>query len=298
MARGRKKSKVVEEPIETEENFNDIGVSEASAELNDVELDMEDCVVEEEAIVPDEEVTEEMKEEEPVNKPESAIEVRGSILSETFQMPNIVPVKNDFDDYQKIFNEDYFNSLKEKGCDYQAYGKWQHAYASMFTRTFGLRNKTLLDVGAAYGAITFGFKMNDVMAIAVDVAKCLNGKTFRGIRFINESAHHMKSVDNKTIDFVHGSYVLNHLSPELLKTTFVEFKRVLKDGGKVLVIFNAGDDSANADMAYFKHSNETVIKAAADAGLKVVDYTEQLRHCDDPEHRFIQSYNWNILCFE
>jgi len=273
MPRGRKKKQLLEEPIETKENLTDIGDLEAGTELNDIELDMEDCVVEE-AIVPEEEQTEEIKEEEPVNTQESAVEVESIAIDE--DKPAID--ESLFEMYQKHFNEDYFNSLKEKGCDYQAYGKWQQAYASMFTRTFGLRNKTLLDVGAAYGAIAFGFKMNGVMAVAVDVAKCLSGKTFRGVRFINESAHNMKSVDNKTIDFVHGSYVLNHLSPELLKPAFVEFKRVLKDGGKVLVIFNAGDDSANADMAYFKHSNETVIKAAADAGLKVADYSEQLKH--------------------
>ncbi len=287
---GRKKKnydKPVEEQPKVKDNLLEFGDLETEAIISgDNELTITESnnfVVDSEAIIP-EEVTEEMKLEESISTSETAVKVSD------------VVVKTTMEDYEKIFNEEYFNNLKEKGCDYTAYGKWQEAYCGVFQRAFNLRNKTILDVGSAYGSISFGFKMQGVMSVAVDVAKCLVGKTFRGIRFVNAMAQHMPDIDNKTIDFIHCSYVLNYIPKNELVDTFKEFKRVITDHGKILVIFNKGND--NVSGINHMHTNETVINAAIEANLKLFECKEILKHYDDPEYRFIQSYDWNILCFE
>lgn len=281
MAKGRKKKQ-----LDSVDVVSNIVVEDNFTATEEFKLELEDVVIEKEAIIPESELTEEMKQEEPINTKETAVPISNITLDTELI----------FDNYQKQFNKEYFNHLKSSGCDYKSYGRWQLAYATMITKAFQLKNKMLLDVGSAYGAITYGFKMCGVMATALDVAQCLTGLTFRGVRFINECAQNMKSVENKSMDFIHASYVLNSVNRKELGLVFSEFKRVLKPNGKILIICNEGDDSERNNN--YSHSNHTLIETAKSLGFKLVDCKDQLSLCDDPEHKFIQKYNWNILCFE
>lgn len=283
-------------------------------------------VVETDAVVDEADLTDEEKSGEPINDKLTGLNIDSGILdefsfiekepevvinteviesSERETIPTKKFVKEDIilsemkeilemtlDKYASIFNDDYFT---KSGCDYKAYGKWQQTYAKMIVDAFDMKNKAILDVGAAFGAISFGFKMAGAIPYAIDVAPLTVNRAFKGVRFLRAMAQDMPCIKDAEIDLVHASYVLNYIPKNDLVAAFKEFKRVLKDGGKVIVIFNNGED--NLSGIEVKHSNETVINAALEAGFTEFDCKQSLRDNDDKDHAFMTNYAWNMLSF-
>ena len=250
-----------------------------------------DTVVEPEAIVHDSEVTEEMKQEEPINNPETAVPVQN------------VPVKSfkeRMEECSAFFGHEYFDKVAKSGCDYKAFGDWQKGYCGLLDRVFGIRGKEVLDVGAAYGALGNGFKQLGAKKVnVVDISKhAISAKVFDGLNYVLAPIQMMKAVPSASQDLIHASYVMNSVDSEDLEMTFNELKRVLAPAGKLFIIMNFGRDNKVGDFDT-RHSKESIVAAATKAGFKeVAEIVNQLRKVDDARYEFISNYNWGIVCFE
>lgn len=273
-------------PITSEDVVGNTGVDDTG--LNDV--DVAGSVIEPESIVPDSEVTEEMKQEEPINTPEKAVPVveHGKTFDERIGKCSL------------FFNKEYFDRVAKSGCDYKAFGDWQKGYCGLLDRVFGVRGKEVLDVGSAYGAIGNGFKQLGAKKVTcVDISKTvIDAKTFDGVEYVLAPIQKMKEVANASKDLIHASYIMNSVDVDQLEMAFVEMKRVLAPKGKIFIIMNFGRDNKIGDFDT-RHSKETILKAAMSVGLKeVTDIVNQLRKVDDARYEFISNYNWGIVCFE
>jgi len=264
-------------------------------------VDVDDIVVEQSAIIPDNEVTEEMKATEPLNTPETSVPVVEPVVEAVKEA--VVPEKSFKDrmlECANFFSQKYFEEMVKKGCDYKSFGDWQKGYCGLLDRVFHVSGKNVLDVGSAYGALGNGFKQIGAKQVTcVDIAKHVIGaKAFDGLVYVLAPAQMMKAVESATQDFIHASYLMNSIEECDLDATFAEFKRVLKDSGKVFIIMNFGKNQ-KAGEHDFRHDKETIVKAAEKAGLKeVTNVMNQLRSVDDARYEFISNYNWGIVCFE
>lgn len=256
-------------------------------------VNMENIVVEPEAIIPDSEVTPEMKHEEPINKPETAVPVVSTeVPKKSF--------KERMEECSIHFGQKYFDEMVKKGCDYKAFGDWQKGYCGLLDRVFGVRGKEVLDVGSAYGALGNGFKQLGAKKVTcVDISKqVIAAKQFDGLTYVLAPVQLMKAVETGSQDLIHASYLMNSVDAEDLDITFFEMKRVLAAKGKVFIIMNFGKDQKLSDFDT-RHSKETIVKAATKAGFKeVTEIVNQLRSVDDGRYEFISNYNWGIVCFE
>lgn len=275
-----------------------------STPVNPVEpVSMTDTVVESEAIVPDSEVTEEMKREEPVNTPETAVPVVSLNKPETIVPVENAPVKSfkeRMEECSAHFGHEYFDKVAKSGCDYKSFGDWQKGYCGLLDRVFGIRGKEVLDAGAAYGSIGNGFKQLGAKKVnVVDISKhAIAAKVFDGLNYVLAPVQMMKAIPSASQDLIHASYVMNSVDVEDLEMTFVEFKRVLASSGKLFIIMNFGNNNKVSDFDT-RHSKEAIVAAATKAGFKEVpEIVNQLRKVDDARYEFISNYNWGIVCFE
>ena len=284
--------------VETPEVKSDRGTIPSAVTLGEDVVPVNifsDTVVEKEAVVPEAEVTEEMKAEQPINTPETAVPV-----VETVAEAPKKSFKERMEECSNFFNQAHFDKVAKSGCDYKSFGDWQKAYCALLDRVFGLRNKEVLDVGSAYGALGNGFKQLGAKKVTcVDISKqVVAAKVFDSLTYVLAPVQMMKAITSAMIDFVHASYVLNSVEAEDLEMTFAELKRVLAPNGKIFIIMNFGRDNKVGDYD-FRHSKETIVKAAEKAGLKEVsDVVNMLRKVDDGRYEFISNYNWGIVCFE
>jgi ubiquinone/menaquinone biosynthesis C-methylase UbiE len=273
------------------------------------EIPFSDVVVEPEAIVPDSEVTPEMKQEEPINTPETAVPVV-SFTVETKEVTVDSPVlkadvpaksfKERMEECSAFFGHEYFDNVAKSGCDYKAFGDWQKGYCGLLDRVFGIRGKEVLDVGAAYGSLGNGFKQLGAKKVnVVDISKhAISAKVFDGLNYVLAPAQMMKAIASASQDLIHASYLMNSVDSEDLEMTFNEFKRVLAPSGKLFIIMNFGRDN-KVSIFDTRHSKEAIVAAATKAGFKEVsNIVNQLRSVDDGRYEFISNYNWGIVCFE
>lgn len=303
MARPKRNFNKSEAPaLNTSVNVNPVAPIEPVATFTDT-------VVEPEAIVPDSEVTEEMKQEEPINTPETAVPVvsfsveKQEVVAEPTKLKVDIPTKSfkeRMEECSAFFGHEYFDKVAKSGCDYKAFGDWQKGYCGLLDRVFGIRGKEVLDVGAAYGALGNGFKQLGAKKVnIVDISKhAISAKVFDGLNYVLAPIQMMKAVPSASQDLIHASYVMNSVDSEDLEMTFNELKRVLAPAGKLFIIMNFGRDNKVGDFDT-RHSKESIVAAATKAGFKeVAEIVNQLRKVDDARYEFISNYNWGIVCFE
>lgn len=258
------------------------------------EIPFSDVVVEPEAIVPDSEVTPEMKQEEPINTPETAVPVAEVVV------PQKKSFKERMESCSAHFGQKYFDEMVKSGCDYKAFGDWQKGYCGLLDRVFKLRDKEVLDVGSSYGALGNGFKQLGAKKVnCVDISKqVISAKLFDTLNYVLAPVQMMKAIASASQDFIHASYLMNSVDSDDLDMTFSELKRVIAPNGKLFIIMNFGRDNVVGDFDV-RHSKETIVKAAEKAGFKEVsNIVNQLRSVDDGRYEFISNYNWGIVCFE
>lgn len=96
------------------------------------------------------------------------------------------------------------------------------------------KDGTVLDIGAGYCDF-----INNVEAknrIALDYSPDLSMYAKEGITQINSSVTDMSKVLNNTVDVVFASNLFEHLTDSELETTMGEVKRVLKKGGRLILM--------------------------------------------------------------
>ncbi len=96
------------------------------------------------------------------------------------------------------------------------------------------KDGTVLDIGAGYCDF-----INNVEAknrIALDYSPDLSMYAKEGITQINSSVTDMSKVLSSTVDVVFASNLFEHLTDSELETTMGEVKRVLKKGGRLILM--------------------------------------------------------------
>lgn len=96
------------------------------------------------------------------------------------------------------------------------------------------KDGTVLDIGAGYCDF-----INNVSAknkIALDYSPDLGKYAEKGIIQINSSVTDMSKVSSDSVDVVFASNLFEHLTDSELETTMDEVKRVLKKGGRLILM--------------------------------------------------------------
>lgn len=104
------------------------------------------------------------------------------------------------------------------------------AYLSKFLPKKG----TILDIGAGY--CDFINNVDVEKRIALDYSTDLKNYVGSGVKAINSPVTNMMQVSNISVDVVFASNLLEHLSDEELALTMTEIKRVLKNGGRLILM--------------------------------------------------------------
>ena len=96
------------------------------------------------------------------------------------------------------------------------------------------KDGTVLDIGAGY--CDFINNVDAKNRIALDYSPDLNKYAKEGITQINSSVTDMSKVVSNTVDVVFASNLFEHLTDVELETTMTEVKRVLKKGGRLILM--------------------------------------------------------------
>lgn len=116
----------------------------------------------------------------------------------------------------------------------QKHAIWQVLCDDFFSR-YVKPTDTVVDVGAGYCEF-----INNIRAgtrIAVDLNPDVRRFAAAGVRVINESCTAISQLDSASVDAVFMSNFLEHLpNKQLVLDTFREAHRILRDGGKIIVL--------------------------------------------------------------
>jgi 2-polyprenyl-3-methyl-5-hydroxy-6-metoxy-1,4-benzoquinol methylase len=158
------------------------------------------------------------------------------------------------------FDALYYEQHKQAGLDYSVYGPWQENYGKWFVEALHLKNKVVLDLGCACGAIASGFARAGALVSGCDVNETMinlgRSQWLESTLKICDASnmHHWK--DN-TFDFIHSSQVFEHFKPELVPHILDECWRVLKVNGILFVCLDTVEmyerqkrDLANEDATH------------------------------------------------
>lgn len=106
---------------------------------------------------------------------------------------------------------------------------------SVFLSRYVRPTDTVVDIGAGYCEFINNIQAAEKIAVDLnpDVARFANP----GIRIINESCISISQLDESSVDVVFMSNFLEHLpDKQLVLSTFIETLRILKPGGKALIL--------------------------------------------------------------
>ncbi len=182
-------------------------------------------------------------------------------------------------------------------------------YRSDALRRHGLKpGMELLDVASGTGLMAVAAKTilgNDEAITCVEPSDGMRAVAMKKLnaRFVKSGAESMP-LENSTFDFLTVGYALRHFSD--LETTFAEFRRVLKPGGKVLILeatrpsgrfgsflfrlyfgriyplfarLFTGSRKAEEMMAYFWETMDTCVRPEeVQRALKEAGFNEVKRH--------------------
>jgi SAM-dependent methyltransferase len=142
------------------------------------------------------------------------------------------------------YNRDYYEQHLAAGCDYAAYGDWQTEYGQWLADCMGWRNKNVLDVGCACGAITKGLNENGCLASGVDINEFTVGlgrNLWPELPLFVADAVNLHHFENGQFDGLHSHQVFEHLRPELVPFVLAELRRVSKPGAALFVVLDTED---------------------------------------------------------
>jgi SAM-dependent methyltransferase len=109
---------------------------------------------------------------------------------------------------------------------------WRHVVPYL-SRWWGDED-AVLDVGAGY--CSFINAVSAARRVAVDIHDELETYAAPGVECVRASASAMQVLDTGTFDVVFASNLLEHLSREDIRAALSEFQRVLRPGGRLILV--------------------------------------------------------------
>jgi len=188
------------------------------------------------------------------------------------------------------FTEKYF---KNSECDYRKCGEWQKIYSAMLNMLFKLKDKTVIDIGGAYGAITSTLLPFCKKAINLDISKhVIDRKLFDGVEYVLSSVQNMKKIDDKSVNFVHISHVLNYVDNRDIKRVFSEIARIMDKDAECFIVMEL-DPTEKVKFKYTVKELETALKSAKLKNI-TVEYDSKIEKLPKSLNMFKQ-YKWDYL---
>ncbi|TDD66292.1 class I SAM-dependent methyltransferase [Jiangella aurantiaca] len=136
--------------------------------------------------------------------------------------------------------------------DHLAGEPFDRAMLDAFTSLVGTGTGPVVEVGCGPGRITgylhgLGLDISgvDLSPAMIEVARAAHP----GVRFTVGSMMALDVPDGALAGLV-AWYSIIHTPPELLPGVFAEFRRVLHDGGRLLLAFQVGDERVRVEQAY------------------------------------------------
>jgi ubiquinone/menaquinone biosynthesis C-methylase UbiE len=134
------------------------------------------------------------------------------------------------------------------------------------------KDSTVVDLGAGY--CDFINNVSATKKYAVDISPDFSNFAEEGIEKVNNTAWNLKSISSDSVDIVHASNLLEHFDDEELKKTMEEIKRVLKKGGKLILM-----------QPNYRLSPERYFD----------DHTHKKIFSDDSLYSFLTSYGFKVI---
>lgn len=106
--------------------------------------------------------------------------------------------------------------------------------ARFMQRDFPVKSETVLDLGAGY--CTFINNISAKRRIASDLSCASKKHAQPGVEFIEGSCDQLRGLENESVDVVFASNLLEHLDWKLVESTLQEIMRVLRPGGRFLIL--------------------------------------------------------------
>lgn len=186
---------------------------------------------------------------------------------------------------QKQFDKIYFENSE---CDYKAFGDWQINYGTMLDVLFNIKNKHVLDAGGAFGALGHAMSLQGAKVTVLDISKhVIDAKLFPNIKYQLAPVQSMKKMADDSVDFLHASFVLNHVDTQDIERTLKEFKRVMKKDAISFILMNCDKDGYTVkEMSkYIENVGLTDITKEYDKAIKSLP--KQLN--------YFKEYKWNVF---
>jgi SAM-dependent methyltransferase len=202
---------------------------------------------------------------------------------------------------QFCFEEEYFEKIARSGTDLTKIGLWQKMYAAFINNIIHLYRKNVLDLGCAFGAIPACFSERGAFVTGVDISfYAIEKNLFKCVKYVQNSMHDMKDIPSDTFHLVHSMMSINHVAPDLIKSTFEEIKRVSKNGSFVLIIFNKGDNVQKVDDMNYLYTKEFFDEIAKELGMEDIYKTfyRRMISVEVPGWNFMRKYQWPFVAYQ
>ncbi len=146
-----------------------------------------------------------------------------------------------FGDKFLAFPEGDGSSFFKKGGSFQSTAEASDRFYSAMEDLRLTGKERILEIGACFSYASFKFAQKGCSVVALDISNYLKVSSLYVEKAYFErlfsDMHHMPFVDN-SFDIVFGSAVLHH--SKNLKAVFAEIRRVLRPGGRLVLINEAG----------------------------------------------------------
>ncbi|MFA4992780.1 MAG: class I SAM-dependent methyltransferase [Candidatus Omnitrophota bacterium] len=146
-----------------------------------------------------------------------------------------------FSDKFISFPEGDGSSFFKKGGSFQSTAEASGRFYSAMEDLYLTGKEKILEIGACFSYASFKFAQKGCSVVALDISNYLKVSSLYVEKAYFErlfsDMHHMPFVDS-SFDIVFGSAVLHHSKD--LKAAFAEIRRVLRPGGRLVLINEAG----------------------------------------------------------
>lgn len=160
--------------------------------------------------------------------------------------PTLSEIRNVYDNISRSF-------LRERK---NPNGLFNRFIWPVFSNQIGdVKDQNVLDIGCGPGVVADKLAVKGAHVVGIDISAPMLRTAYENYgehaHFMEANVEHLPFAD-ETVDKVISSYVLNHLGPTQLKRAFLEVHRVLKEGGRFILL----EPHPDRNQMYYENSGK------------------------------------------